>query len=612
MSAFQPFRFYWRVAIKPHLAPTVTVCLLMLLGALLDAGAIGLVVPLMDILTNQAAATQGPVVRGVTAALTGAGIAPGPGVVIFALLLVVSAFFILRSALTLASQYATAAIAVKLRRTTKIALTERWLHVRYDEASQYARGAIVHHLNNPPEALTAAITQLGYFVTGLCNSLLMVGLLLYLSWWATALLAVFAVAGVQGWRWIADRRAAVHGRTLYELRAELQKLQVDAIDGLKMVKAHGIERSLVERQDALLAGELRPELQLVLFRNGPAVVNEVLAVGIVLGFGAVTFLFPSLGLRVSMLVAFLLAIRRIAPAMANMNTATVNLSRYTRDLEMIEQTLTALPQERRGGQAVGRVEEVRLAGVGFAYAARPQHRVLEDVTATMRRGTVTAIVGPTGSGKSTLANLLIGLYEPQAGAVRVNGSDLPLLALPAWRRRIGYVSQDIFIFNATIRENITLWDTGLAPAQVEEAARIAQLQAFIRTLPEGYETVVGDRGVRLSGGQSQRLAIARAILKRPDVLIFDEATSALDNLTERAVYEAISALRREAVVIVIAHRLSTVRDADQIIVVQAGRVAEVGTHEALIGRRGLYAQLYDEEDATPAGAQGVAEVGVPS
>ena len=328
-------------------------------------------------------------------------------------------------------------------------------------------------------------------------------------------------------------------------------------------------------------------------------VNELVASAIVLGLGAVTLLIPSLGIRFSMLAAFLLGIRKIAPALGAVNQASVALSRDRRNLEIIDEVLRELPQEPSDGAPVGRIEEVRLDGVGFAYPSRPGHAVLTDVTAVLRRGTITALVGPTGSGKSTIASLLLGLYAPQTGAVRINGQDLRRLRLGDWRGRVGYVSQDVFVFNTTIRENIALGDESVSPARIEAAARTAQLHEFIASLPDGYETTVGDRGVRLSGGQCQRLAIARAILRRPEVLIFDEATSALDNLTERAVYEAIGSLSHDAVVVVIAHRLSTIREADQILVLESGRVTEAGRHDALLARRGTYAKLYEEDDRTP-------------
>ncbi|PIQ84380.1 MAG: hypothetical protein COV75_02380 [Candidatus Omnitrophica bacterium CG11_big_fil_rev_8_21_14_0_20_63_9] len=606
---FRPLAFYWQVAVKPHLMPTAAIVLLMLIGAVVDALAIGFTVPLTDVLTDRGAMGEGRVVALVRGSLQSLGIQPSANMVVFAFLVLVSGFFIIRSALALLNQYWIAAIAVKLRRTTKVALAEKVLHARYEAISSQARGTILHDINNPAQSLTGSVIYLGQFFTGMFNSLLMIGLLLYLSWWATLLLGIVAVAGVQGWRWFADRRSAIHGQTLYDLQGELQKLQVDAIDGLKVVKAHGLERRLVARQDELMSRELQPELHLTFFRHGPMLVNEVIAIAIVVGFGAITFFSPAAGLRVSMLVAFLLAIRRLAPAMASINAATVNLSRYTRDLARIQDILQVLPQERRGGRALEQIKDIRMQDVTFAYAARPDHRVLDRVTAAMPRGTVTAIVGSTGSGKSTIANLLIGLYEPQAGSILVNSVDLQALDLHAWRARVGYVSQDIFVFNATIKDNIALWDESLSQDQIEWAARTAQLHEFIASLPEGYETVVGDRGVRLSGGQCQRLAIARAILRRPEVLIFDEATSALDNLTERAVYDAINALHHEAIVIVIAHRLSTVREANQIIVLQGGRVIEVGTHDLLVGRRGVYAKLYEEKIPQPV-SPGAAEIEV--
>jgi ABC-type multidrug transport system fused ATPase/permease subunit len=212
----------------------------------------------------------------------------------------------------------------------------------------------------------------------------------------------------------------------------------------------------------------------------------------------------------------------------------------------------------------------------------------------MKRGEVTAIVGPTGAGKTTIVNLLMGLFQPSEGRILVDGYDLKEIYVKAWREKIGYVSQDVFLFNASIRDNIVLWEEKVLQVEVERAARVAQLHDFVQSLPHGYDTLVGDRGLRLSGGQCQRVAIARAIFRRPEVLIFDEATSALDNLTENVVYRAINALRKQATVVVIAHRLSTIRDADQIAVLSGGKVVELGTHASLVERRGIYAELYEE------------------
>ncbi len=587
--------FSWRVAVKPYPREAATLLALIVGGALLDVATVGLTVQLLDVLTAPERGLSDPVVLIVGGLLRRLGLSTSTAALSFTLLALASGFFLIRGACSLLTLYRTAAIAVKLRRTVKVALFERFLNARYEEVTRRSRGTILNDIEQPSESLAAIITQMSQFMTGIFNSVLMAGLLLYFSWWVTILIGCLAFAGVEGWRLFADPRSARCGRTLYDLRGEQSKLRVDAIDGLKVVKAHGLERRLVQRQDALQVAEWRPERHLVLLTHGPMLVNEVIASVIVLGLGAATFLFPSLGLRVSMLGAFLLGIRRIAPSLAIVNRSSVELNKNKRKLEVMDEVLQRLPQEPHGGRAVAKVETIQLREVAFAYAVRPGHQVLRGIDVSLARGTVTALVGSTGSGKSTLANLVLGFYGLSQGAVLVNGVDVRELDLRAWRRKIGYVSQDVFVFNASIRDNIALGDETVPMSRVEWAARIAQVDSFIASLPDGYDTIVGDRGLRLSGGQCQRLAIARAIVGQPEVLIFDEATSALDNLTERAVYEAISVLHQEAIVVVIAHRLSTVKDADRILVLQDGRVVEQGTHEALMQAGAFYARLYTED-----------------
>src|SRR5690606_5691530 len=235
---------------------------------------------------------------------------------------------------------------------------------------------------------------------------------------------------------------------------------------------------------------------------------------------------------------------------------------------------------------------ITFAHVGFHYASRPDVPVLRDVSFTAEPGQRIALVGPSGAGKSTVAALVLRFHDPVQGSVLIDGRDARDYDLTALRDRMAIVPQEVLLFGGTIRENIAYGRPGATQAEGEDAARKANAHAFISAFPQGYDTVVGERGIQLSGGQRQRIAIARAVLKDPAILILDEATSALDSESERLVQEALDELMKRRTSLVIAHRLSTIRDADQILVLDKGTIVESGTHNELIAdTRGLYHSL---------------------
>ena len=254
-----------------------------------------------------------------------------------------------------------------------------------------------------------------------------------------------------------------------------------------------------------------------------------------------------------------------------------------------------IPEEQDEPDAVdpGRLHgEIDFKNVSFHYGSDDTHRVISNLSLHIERGHTAALVGPSGGGKSTICNLIPRFYEPDSGSISIDGIDIRHMTRTALRRNIGIVAQDVFLFAGTIRENIAYGTPDASMEMVVEAAKKAEIHDYIMTLPDGYDTYVGERGMRLSGGQRQRISIARVFLKDPEILILDEATSALDNATEMQIQKSLDKLAEGRTVIVVAHRLSTIRNADEIIVMSEKGILEKGTGEELLAKKGEYYKLY--------------------
>jgi ATP-binding cassette subfamily B protein len=286
-----------------------------------------------------------------------------------------------------------------------------------------------------------------------------------------------------------------------------------------------------------------------------------------------------------------------------------NIKQSLTDLEQMMALLKIQPEiEDSPGAPSLDVQRGALAFRHVDFRYDPRRPILQEVDFAVPPGATVAIVGPSGAGKSTIARLLYRFYDVDSGAIEIDGQDIREITQDSLRRAIGVVPQDTVLFNDTVRYNIGYGRPGAANAEIEEAAALAHIHDFIAAMPDGYETQVGERGLKLSGGEKQRVAIARVILKQPRILIFDEATSALDTRTERDIQASLDEVSENRTTIVIAHRLSTIVEADEILVLDAGRVAERGTHAELIARNGAYAEMWRRQQEADARAAALAEV----
>ncbi|QIO24133.1 ABC transporter ATP-binding protein [Haloarcula sp. JP-L23] len=409
----------------------------------------------------------------------------------------------------------------------------------------------------------------------------------------TIFAGVFLGGIIYGFRYLVES-AYTLGDRVADANERVQTVVQAGMQGIRDVKVFGLETELYEEFDDEISEYA--ESHIAFRRNKAAMHNFYQMTTAVSVFSLIYFAIEFTSLSIGGLGIFLFAMFRLSPKVSTLNNLAYQLEGDLPHLYRTQQfikTLDSKAEPRTNNRAPESVDRVSFDEVKFSYSG--EMPVLRNVSFSVNRGEFIAFVGSSGAGKSTIVSLLARMYEPDSGQITANGTDIRSFDVQSWRSKVSVVRQDPFIFNKTLRYNLTLGNREATDEEIKRAAELAQVTEFLDDLPNGYETVLGDNGVRVSGGQRQRIAIARALLVGSDILVLDEATSDLDTALEQRVHDGITDADEDIALVVVAHRLSTVTGADRIYTMNDGNVVEMGSHEQLVSQNGEYARLYSNQ-----------------
>jgi ABC-type multidrug transport system fused ATPase/permease subunit len=544
-----------------HRKAAIVTCLLTVVAAVLESFGISMIMPIMQVIIE--GSLQGRVadfLNPIVAQLP-------PRYLLPSLCIMFLVFLVLKFIFSMIRIFVSKRFVWQIRLEWLNRIYEKYLYSEYSYLLNNKQGVLLHNLIDETHRGAICLAQLTEYIAKLILLAALYVPLLLINWQATLILSLVIGSLLAATHTISKRYARTTGQKRLKFRQQLSGWGVEGISGARQIKIFGLEDWFLEKFSVISRNLYHVELRFEIIKVLPSYLSEL-----VLGFLLVAVilyvsffsdiqlntLLPAIGVylvvgqkmfnNIAILAGLRLQIIALLPSLS--------LAHSLSEEAILQEVLD------KGDKIEGLIQDLEFKNIAFSYDRKKP--VLSNLNMIITYGKMTAIIGQSGAGKSTIADLLLGIHRPQAGEVLVNGKNLFLWQLKSWRNRIGYVSQEPYLFNMTIRDNIAITCPNLSEEAIIDAAKKAFAHDFILELPAGYDTVVGDRGLKLSGGQRQRIAIARALVRKPDFFIFDEATSALDKESERMVQKAIAEIATEKTIMVIAHRFSTIERADTV------------------------------------------------
>lgn len=491
--------------------------------------------------------------------------------------------------------YALRVVVARVNQRIKNDLYEHLLGLSADHFTAQSTGSLISRVGSDTQQIDGGLATINVIIREPTTFLMLFGYTLYLNWRLTlvTILILPPLAWVFG---ATGRNLKRYINRMSEENAKLFSTLQESFSGIRVVKMFRLEkyvRKKFREQSDTWTGFLLKTAKLEEAAHPAVELLTAFAIAAVIYYGGSQVI--SGEMKQGELLAFFAAFGMMMQPLRMMNDVSMKLhaaaAACARIFEVFDWRSRLHESDHPRSLKIFE-REVEFKAVNFYYPDAPDRQILKDVTFKVPRGGIIALAGPSGSGKSSLVNLLPRVFDVTGGQILIDGQDIRELKLDDLRKQIAVVTQDVFLFNDTIEENIRCGRLSASADEIREAADRAHATDFINKLPDGFKTIIGDRGQKLSGGEKQRLSIARAFLREAPILILDEATSSLDNASERAVQSALDELMKDRTTIMIAHRLSTIRHADEILVIRDGTIIERGTHEQLVGRGGDYSKLH--------------------
>jgi len=559
-------------------------------GSIFEAVGVGSILPFVDILQNKAAVLK------YNRYLTSLGFNE---LDYHSLLFLISVCFVsvilLKNLFLVGTNFVQSAFQNMVRASLSTEIYSNYLGREYNFFVVHSQGLLVQRLTSVVDQATGALAMSTTIIVNLITISFVYAVLavvsLKLTLMVTVLIVVLSIV-VGG---VSRYRAYVSGKEIVSLEGLMFNTAVETIGGMRIIRAFGAESYVKKRFNGIVNRLARIRIiNTTIFSVPTPAIETILVLGLCTFVVISASTEGSVGGMIPLLSMFGVGLIRITQKVSMCYTQFMSLSNFLPSVNVAVDLMRDVTfVEMKDAKKIDGVKnEIRLENVTFAYPQAPDQKVLKNVSLRVGLRQFVAIVGPSGSGKSTIVDLLLRLYHPTEGEILIDNQDtLESIDINDWRERFGLVSQDIFLFNGTIKENIAFASSEIDVEKVENSARQANAHQFICELPQGYNTEIGERGIKLSGGERQRLAIARALYRDPEIIILDEATSSLDTQAEQEVQKALDNLEEERTFIAIAHRLSTIRGADRIYVLKDGEIVEEGNHRTLVQKKGIYWDL---------------------